>query len=46
VKFPYFGRFGEISVWGMVWRVREDHLAGVCSVGLTRFKPWAGKIWG
>jgi hypothetical protein len=26
--------------------VREDHLAGVCSVGLTRFKLWAGKIWG
>ena len=26
--------------------VREDHLAGVCSVGLTRLKLWAGKIWG
>jgi hypothetical protein len=27
-------------------KVREDRLAGVCSVGLTRFKLWAGKIWG
>ena len=26
--------------------VREDHLAGVFNVGLTRFKLWAGKIWG
>ena len=34
------GWYGHVTLL----EVREDHLAGVCDVGLTRLKLWAGKI--
>jgi hypothetical protein len=36
------GWYGHVALL----EVRKDHLAGACGVGLTRFKLWAGKIWG
>ena len=30
----------------MLIEVRGDLFVSVCTLGLTRFKPWAGKIWG